>query len=99
MDAAEQSTEGDFDFGIPNGLSFVYERDGSTLTARGVTSGYVRSDSTGLANNLLVVGSSFDPKLRVGYCRLASSSAIVRSLVVQSELIQACTRSRNAASF
>jgi hypothetical protein len=62
VDAAEQSTEGDFDFGIPNGLSFVYARDGSTLTARGVTSGYVRSDSIALANNLLLVGSSFDPE-------------------------------------
>lgn len=62
IDAAEQSTAGDFDFGIPNGLSFIYDRDGSTLTARGVTSGYVQSDSIALANNLLLVGSSFDPE-------------------------------------
>jgi hypothetical protein len=62
IDAAEQSSAGDFDFGIPNGLSFVYDRDGSTLTARGVTSGYVQSDSLGLANNWLLVGSSVDPE-------------------------------------
>lgn len=58
--AAEQSSAGDFDFGIPNGLSFVYDRDGATLTARGVTSGYVESDSIGLANHWLLVGSNRD---------------------------------------
>jgi hypothetical protein len=62
IDAAEQSSAGPVGFQIPNGLSFVYDRDGSTLTARGVTSGYVRSDSLGLANNLLLIGSSLDPE-------------------------------------
>jgi len=46
--------------GFRNGLSFVYDRDGATLTARGVTSGYVESDSIGLANHWLLVGSNRD---------------------------------------
>jgi hypothetical protein len=63
IDAAEQSSEGDFDFGRPNGLSFTYKRSGSTVPARarGLTSGYVISDSMGLANNWLLIGSTFDP--------------------------------------
>jgi hypothetical protein len=61
IDAAEQSSAGDFDGGIPNGLSFTYDRDGSHVTARGLTAGYVISDSIGLANNWLMVGASRDP--------------------------------------
>jgi hypothetical protein len=48
------------DDGIPNGLSFTYDRDGSTVTARGLTAGYVISDSIGLATNWLMVGASRD---------------------------------------
>jgi hypothetical protein len=52
---------------VRNGtLTFTYRRDGSTVSARGVTSGYVRSDSIGLANNWLVVGASDDPN---GLCQ------------------------------
>lgn len=63
IDAAEQSTGGRsvFDGAIPNGLSFTYGRDGSTVTARGVTSGYVASDAIGLANNWLLIGATHDP--------------------------------------
>jgi hypothetical protein len=63
IDAAEQSSEGEFGIGRPNGLSFTYRRDGSNVAARarGLTSGYVSSDSIGLANNWLLVGSTFDP--------------------------------------
>jgi len=63
IDAAEQVAGGDGIFepgGVPNGLSFTYRRDGSTVTALGLTSGYVASDSMGLANNWLLVGSSRD---------------------------------------
>ncbi len=61
IDAAEQSFVGDPDvFGFAPGLSFSYIRDGSTLTARGITSGYIQSDSMGLANNWLLVGSTHD---------------------------------------
>ena len=65
IDAALQSTEGEGIPGIeaiPNGLSFSYLRDGSTLTARGITSGYVQSESMGLANNWLLVGAAHDPQ-------------------------------------
>jgi hypothetical protein len=66
IDAAEQSTDASGDFAIPNGLSFTYKRDGSTVAARarGVASGYVASDSMGLANNWLLVGSGHDPDPR-----------------------------------
>jgi hypothetical protein len=66
IDAAEQSTDGGGDLAMPNGLSFTYKRDGSTVAApaRGVTSGYVASDSMGLANNWLLVGSGHDPDPR-----------------------------------
>ena len=63
IDAAEQSAGGDgiFEpFSIRNGLSFTYRRDGSTVTARGLTSGYVASDSIGLANNWLLIGTAHD---------------------------------------
>jgi hypothetical protein len=63
IDAAEQTAGGDgiFEpFSVPNGLSFTYRRDGSTVTAVGLTSGYVASDSIGLANNWLLVGSAID---------------------------------------
>ena len=62
IDAAEQDAVGDPDFNsFPNGLSFAYRREGSILTARGITSGYVESDSIGLANNWLMVGAVNDP--------------------------------------
>jgi len=66
IDAAEQSSDGGGDFAMPNGLSFTYKRDGSTVAARarGVTSGFVASDSMGLANNWLLVGSAHDPDPR-----------------------------------
>ena len=63
IDAAEQSAGGDgiFEpFSISNGVSFIYRRDGSTVTARGITDGYVASDSIGLANNWLMVGTAHD---------------------------------------
>jgi hypothetical protein len=63
IDAAEQSAGGDgiFEpFSIENGVSFIYRRDGSTVTARGMTDGYVASDSIGLANNWLMVGTAHD---------------------------------------
>ena len=62
IDAAEQTFSGDPDTGgrIP-GIAFTYERDGSTLTARGLARGYLVSDSMGLANNWLLVGSIHDP--------------------------------------
>lgn len=66
IDAAAQSSDGEWDFRTPDGLSFIYDRDGSTLTARGVTSGYVQSDSIGLANNWLLVGARLDPN---GLCQ------------------------------
>lgn len=61
--AAEQSAGGDgiFEpFSIENGLSFIFRRDGSTVTARGITDGYVASDSIGLANNWLMIGTAHD---------------------------------------
>jgi hypothetical protein len=65
IDASEQSAPGggvpQIDFAIANGLSFTYTRDGTAVTARGVTSGYAASESIGLANNWLLVGSSNDP--------------------------------------
>jgi hypothetical protein len=62
IDAAEQFSPGDINIiAIPNGLAFTYRRDGSTLTARGITSGYAESNSMGLANNWLLVGATFDP--------------------------------------
>ena len=42
------------------GLAFTYRREGWTVTARGTTSGYVRGDSMGLANNWLLVGNTVD---------------------------------------
>ncbi len=42
------------------GLSFTYTRDGSTLTPRGLARGFIESDSIGLANNWLLVGSTHD---------------------------------------
>jgi hypothetical protein len=61
IDAAEQQFLGDPDvFGLPPGLAFTYARDGSTLTARGLARGYVASDSMGLANNWLLLGSRHD---------------------------------------
>ena len=65
IDAAAQSSPADsqLDFGAhADGLTFTYRRDGSTVAtrARGVTSGYVASDSIGLANNWLLVGTPFD---------------------------------------
>jgi hypothetical protein len=75
IDAAEQSAGGDgiFEpFSIPNGLSFIYKRDGSTVAARGITDGYVSSDSIGLANNWLMVGTAhdnqFDCQTELGFC-------------------------------
>ena len=62
IDAAEQDAVGDPVFSsFPNGLSFTYRREGSILTARGITSGYVESNSIGLANNWLMVGAVNDP--------------------------------------
>lgn len=62
IDADEQSTVGDPDIvAFPDGLAFTYTRAGSTVTARGITSGYVESDSMALANNWLLVGSTIDP--------------------------------------
>jgi len=65
IDAAAQSSPADSQTDIgarADGLTFTYRRDGSTVTtrARGVTSGYVASDSIGLANNWLLVGTPFD---------------------------------------
>jgi hypothetical protein len=65
IDAAEQSRPADSQTDVgarPDGLTFTYRRDGSTVTtrARGVTSGYVASDSIGLANNWLLVGTPRD---------------------------------------
>ena len=65
IDAAEQVFLGDPDFfNQPPGIAFTYTRDGSTLTARGLAPGYVLSDSMGLANNWLLVGSRFNK----GFC-------------------------------
>jgi hypothetical protein len=65
IDAAEQAFLGDPDFfNQPPGIAFTYTRDGSTLTARGLAPGYVLSDSMGLANNWLLVGSRFNK----GFC-------------------------------
>jgi hypothetical protein len=78
IDAAEQSAGGDgiFEpFSLRNGLSFTYKRDGSTVPARarGLTSGYVASESIGLANNWLLVGAahdnSFDCQTELNTCR------------------------------
>jgi hypothetical protein len=65
IDAAAQSSPADSQTDVgarPDGLTFTYRRDGSAVTARarGVTSGYVASDSIGLANNWLLVGTPFD---------------------------------------
>ena len=65
IDAAAQSSPADSQIDIgarADGLTFTYRRDGSTVAtrARGVTSGYVASDSIGLANNWLLVGTPFD---------------------------------------
>jgi hypothetical protein len=65
IDAAAQSSPADSQISIgahADGLTFTYRRDGSTVAtrARGVTSGYVASDSIGLANNWLLVGTPFD---------------------------------------
>lgn len=65
IDAAAQSSPADsqIDFGArADGLTFTYRRDGSTVAtrARGVTSGYVASESIGLANNWLLIGTPFD---------------------------------------
>lgn len=61
IDAAEQVFLGDPDISsLPPGLAFTYSREGSTLTARGLARGFVASDSMGLANNWLLVGSTHD---------------------------------------
>jgi hypothetical protein len=62
IDAAEQGFARDPDIspGDILGLSFTYSRDGSTLTARGIARGFIESDSIGLANNWLLVGSTHD---------------------------------------
>jgi hypothetical protein len=65
IDAAEQQFLADPEFfSLPPGMAFTYTRDGSTLTARGLARGYVASDSIGLANNWLLVGSRFNK----GFC-------------------------------
>jgi hypothetical protein len=62
IDAAKQEFARDPDISIPVilGLAFTYTRDGSTLTARGLAQGHTKSDSIGLANNWLLIGSSLD---------------------------------------
>jgi hypothetical protein len=62
IDAAEQEFARDIDISFPVvlGLAFTYTRDGSTLTARGLAQGHINSDSIGLANNWLMVGSMLD---------------------------------------
>jgi len=61
IDAAEQTFVGDPESGgrVP-GIAFTYERDGSTLTARGLARGFLMTDSIGLANNWLMVGAIHD---------------------------------------
>jgi hypothetical protein len=69
IDAIEQSFTGDPEiFDLPPGLAFTYARDGSTLTARGLASGYVQSDSMALFNRWLMVGSVND-LTRPSFCR------------------------------
>lgn len=75
IDAAEQTTAGRFFPGsegsaLANGVSFTYGRDGSTITARGVTSGYVASDAIGLSNNWLLIGVADDPEF---LCQIETS--------------------------
>lgn len=62
IDAAKQEFARDIDISFPVvlGLTFTYARDGSTLTARGLAQGHVMTDSMGLANNWLLVGSTLD---------------------------------------
>jgi hypothetical protein len=65
IDAAAQSSPADSQIDIgarADGLTFTYRRDGSTVTtrARGVTSGYVESESIGVANNWLMIGTPRD---------------------------------------
>jgi hypothetical protein len=61
IDAAKQQFIGDPEvFDLPPGLAFTYTRDGATLTARGLASGYVASDSMASFNRWLVVGSVND---------------------------------------
>lgn len=62
IDAAVQQYARDPDISPPNilGLSFTYARDGSNLTPRGLTRGYITSDSLGLANNWLLIGATHD---------------------------------------
>lgn len=62
IDAAVQEFARDPDISPRNflGVAFTYTRDGSTLTARGLTGGYLEGDSMGLANNWLLVGSTHD---------------------------------------
>ena len=45
---------------LPSGLAFTYTRDGSTVSAHGLASGYITADWIGLANNLLFLGSQYD---------------------------------------
>jgi hypothetical protein len=62
IDAAQQEFARDPDISAGDilGLAFTYERDGSNLTARGLARGFLVSDSIGLANNWLLVGSTHD---------------------------------------
>jgi FG-GAP repeat protein len=62
IDAGVQSFAGDPDiFDFSPGLTFTYSRDGSTLTARGLASGYIEQDSSmALFNRWLVIGSTLD---------------------------------------
>lgn len=77
IDAAEQAHVRDPDIspGFISGLAFTYARDGTTLTPQGLARGFVsrsyESDSIGLANNWLLVGSTLDGGIgciALGYC-------------------------------
>ncbi|HEY7639502.1 MAG TPA: hypothetical protein VH814_07230 [Steroidobacteraceae bacterium] len=47
---------------FPRGFVLTYERDGNSVTPRGVASGHLVSSSLGLANNLLLVGDPGDDR-------------------------------------
>ncbi len=62
IDAAKQEfvRDPDISFAVIPGVAFTYTRDGSSLTARGLAQGHIMTDSMGLANNWLLLGSVED---------------------------------------
>jgi hypothetical protein len=53
---------------LPHGLAFTYTRDGSTVSAHGLASGYITANWMGLANNLLLLGSPNDDDRCIAGC-------------------------------